>query len=371
MARRVLLIVPTLLLLGCADGQPTSPGALSSPEVVRATPGLLVGSTTVLLTGLDAPKGIAFGPQGALYVVESGNTSINGPCIVEPRGEKCYSGTGAVTRYWKGRQERVASGLPSVYVAAVNDITGPADIGFLGVGDAIVSIGWGGPPAGRALLGAYSTGFGDLIKLAPSGHWKVVADVSAVEDAENPAGGPVDSNPFGLLNEAGARFVADAGGNSLIQVMANGATSVVATFPSLPAPPPFSQSEAVPTEVQRGPDGALYVSTLSGVPFLSGNARIYRVVPGQAPTVYIDGFKTITDFAFAPDGGLYVVEYASAPVFFGGPGKLTYVAPDGARTVLKSDLTFPTAVAVGPDGAIYVSNKGNMAGVGEVLRIVP
>ena len=65
-----------------------------------------------------------------------------------------------------------------MYVAAVNDIIGRADIGFLGVGDAIVSIGWGGPPAGRALLGAYETGFGDLIKLAPSGHWKVVADIS-------------------------------------------------------------------------------------------------------------------------------------------------------------------------------------------------
>ena len=101
----------------------------------------------------------------------------------------------------------------------------------------------------------------------------------------------MDSNPYGLLNEAGARFVADAGGNSLIQVMANGATNAVATFPSLPAPPPFSQSEAVPTEVQRGPDGALYVGSLSGVPFLSGNARIYRVVPGQAPTVYIGGLR--------------------------------------------------------------------------------
>jgi hypothetical protein len=325
----------------------------------------------VLLTGLDAPKGIAFGPQGALYVVESGNTTVNGPCVVAPRGEKCYSGTGAVTRYWKGRQERVASGLPSVYNAAASDIIGPADIGFLGVGNAIVSIGWGGAPAGRALLGAYSTGFGTLIHLEPSGHWKIVADVSAVEDAENPAGGPLDSNPFGLLNEAGVRFVTDAGGNSLIQVSANGATSVVATFPTLPAPPPFNQSEAVPTEVQRGPDGALYVSTLSGVPFLPGNAKIYRVVPGEEPTVYLDGFKTITDFAFAPDGGLYVVEYASAPVFFGGPGKLTYVAPNGVRTVVKSDLISPTAVAVGPDGAVYVSNKGNVAGVGEVLRIVP
>lgn len=147
--------------------------------------------------------------------------------------------------------------------------------------------------------------------------------------------------------------------------------SLVATFPSTPAPPPFGQSEAVPTEVKRGPDGALYVSTLSGVPFLAGAAAIYRVVPGQAPQVYTGGFKTITDFDWGPDGSLYVVQFASSPVFFGGPGLLIRVAPDGTRTTISSALTSPTGVAVGSDGAIYVSNKGNPAGVGEVLRIVP
>jgi DNA-binding beta-propeller fold protein YncE len=127
----------------------------------------------------------------------------------------------------------------------------------------------------------------------------------------------------------------------------------------------------VPTEVARGPDGALYVSTLTGVPFVAGNAAIYRVVPGQAPTVYAGGFKTITDFAFAPDGGIYLVEFASGPVFFAGPGRLLYVAPGGAVTELSATLTSPTGVAVGPDGAVYVSNKGNQTGTGEVLRFVP
>ena len=120
-----------------------------------------------------------------------------------------------------------------------------------------------------------------------------------------------------------------------------------------------------------GPDGALYVSTLTGVPFLAGAAVIYRVVPGEAPTVYAGGFKTITDFDFGADGSLYVVQYASSPVFFGGPGLLIRVAPDGTRTTLSSTLINPTGVVVGPDGAVYVSNRGNLAGVGEVLRIVP
>jgi len=141
--------------------------------------------------------------------------------------------------------------------------------------------------------------------------------------------------------------------------------------PPGPFNPPFAQSEAVPTEVTRGPDGALYVSTLTGVPFRPGAAAIYRVVPGQAPVVYAGGFTQVTDFAWGADGSLYVLQYASAP-FFGGPGSVVRVAPDdGARTTVINTLTAPTGIAVGPDGALYVSNRGNVEAVGEVLRIVP
>ena len=371
MPKSALLLCSAILLAACTETQPTDPDATAAAST--AEPGARQASvtTTVFLSGLDSPRGLSFGPEGALYVVEAGARAINGPCVAVPRGESCYSGTGAVTRYWKGQRERIVSGLPSIFNPVTLDIVGPSDIAFLGRGNAAVTIGWGGNPALRAGLGALGASFGHVIQLNASGGWRAVADISAVEVASNPAGGPVDSNPYGILNEAGVRFVADAGGNSLIALRSDGSTSVVATFPPRPAPAPFGQSEAVPTEVERGPDGALYVSTLSGVPFAIGNAIIYRVVPGQAPTVYADGFKTITDFTFAPDGGLYVVEYASAPVFFGGPGRLTHVAPGGTRTVLNAALTFPTGVAVGPDGAVYVSNFGSQEAVGEVLRIVP
>ena len=112
------------------------------------------------------------------------------------------------------------------------------------------------------------------------------------------------------------------------------------------------------------------MSTLTGAPFVAGAAAIWRVVPGQAPTVYVGGFKTITDFDFGPDGTLYLVQFASGP-FFGQPGLLIRVPPNGAPQTINSSLTNPTGVLVGPGGAIYVSNRGNVAGVGEVLRIVP
>jgi glucose/arabinose dehydrogenase len=357
-------------IAACTDPPTASPSASVTlmPSGVSANG---VPTVDVVMQGLDSPRGLAWGPEGALYVVEAGNTTVTSNCVTVARGLTCYSGTGAVSRLYKGRQERVASGLPSLYLAALTDIGGPNDIDFQGRGNAWVTIGFGGNPALRAGLGSAGAAFGHLVRLQPSGGWSVQSDISAFEAANNPAGGPVDSNPYGVLAEAGRQFVTDAGGNALLEVTADGRVSLVSVFPTSAAPPPFNQSEPVPTEVKRGPDGALYVSTLTGAPFVAGSAAIYRVVPGGAPTVYEGGFKTITDFDFGPDGSLYVIQYASAPVFFGGPGLLIRVAPDGTRTTLYGALTNPTGVLVGPDGAIYVSNRGNVASVGEVLRIVP
>ena len=361
-----LAFLPLVLLAACADEVPTS---LDPAVSAKRAPVAAAAAVSVVMSGLDAPRGLAWGPEGALYVAEAGTAQVVGPCATVPRGASCYSGTGAVSRLWKGEQTRVVSGLPSHYNATTVDIAGPQDIDFQGRGNGYVTIGWGAPPAARSQLGALGPLFGTLIKLRPSGGWSVEADISGFEAATNPDGGPVDSNPFGVLAEPGHQLVADAGGNSLVQVDADGTISLVAVFARVPAGAPTS--EPVPTEVKRGPDGALYVSILSGVPFTAGNAGIYRVVPGEPPVLYVGGFKTITDFDIAPDGTLWIVQYASSPTFFGGPGLLIRVDRDGTRTVVSAALANPTGVLVGPDGAIYVSNRGNLADVGEVLRIVP
>ena len=357
----------SLVAVACTDGAPTDITAVSAPAGARVGADVTAStaSVTVVMSNLNAPRGLAWGPEGALYVAEAGTPAINGPCVPTPRGQACYSGTGSISRLWKGEQERVATGLPSLFQVGPNDIAGPHDISFQGKGNGYVTIGWGGPPALRAGFGPLGERFGTLIRLTPNGAWTVQADLAGFEAANNPAGGPVDSNPYGVLAEPSREFVTDAGGNSLLEVTAAGAVSLVAVLP------PAGTSEPVPTEVVRGPDGALYVSTLTGVPFVAGAAGIWRIVPGAAPTLFAGGFKTITDFDFGPDGSLYVVQYASSPTFFGGPGLLIRVAPSGARTTISSALANPTGVLVGPDGAVYVSNKGNLAGVGEVLRIVP
>lgn len=327
---------------------------------------------TVVMSGLDNPRGLGFAPNGALYVAEAGRGG-SGPCVISGVGEtRCFGTTGAITRLWQGQQSRVAEGLESHALPDGSSASGPNDISFQGAGGAYITMGLGGGAEFQAALGGKY--FGTLIHMAASGKWKVVADVAAHEFENNPAGGPVDSNPFGVLAEPGGRLIADAGANALLRVADNGTVETLAVFASQPNPTPVGPRtiEAVPTAVARGADGALYVGQLTGVPFAPGLANIYRVLPGQDPVVHCSGFKTIIDLAFGPDGSLYVVENATGGLFFApNTGRLSRVGPDCARTPLLIGLDRPTAVAVGDDGAIYVTHHGVTAGAGEILKIEP
>jgi hypothetical protein len=78
-------------------------------------------------------------------------------------------------------------------------------------------------------------------------------------------------------------------------------------FPVQPTPAPDGTvipMHFVPTTVARGPDGAFYVGQLTGFPFPVGGARVWRVEPGSAPTVYASGFTNIIDIAFDRRGRL-------------------------------------------------------------------
>jgi hypothetical protein len=332
----------------------------------------------VVASGLDNPRGLRFGPGNALYVVEAGRGG-SGPCIPQPDAPpgtvRCYGPTGAVTRVTGvGAQQRVVTGLPSFAVNGVQ-ATGPHDIDFA-LGRGWITIGLAGDPAIREPLVSSGIRLGSLVRVQPSGAWDYVVDIAAHEAAVNPAGGTVDTNPYGLRVFDDRAVVADAGANALLQVNLNATISTLTVFPSRDQATPFGSTvpmQSVPTAVEEGPDGNLYVGELTGFPFPAGGARVYRIPRnGGAPQVVASGFTNVIDIAFDRQGRGYVLEFDSDGLLGPGEtGRLVRVDANGLQTVISSTLIRPGGVAVGPDGALYVTTRSIFPGLGEVVRIAP
>jgi hypothetical protein len=336
-------------------------------EPARA--GSVTYEATVWASGLNSPRGLAFDPGGALWVTEAGYADGSTAPSTRVRSDTLiYNETGSLTRIAGGVQTRPITGLPSLFVLATGQMdAGPADVFFDAGGAMSLLISGGGNVVVRGTdLAPVGYQFGRLLR--PGG----AVDVAAHELANNPGGGAVDSNPWRVAPGFGGTLATDAAANALLRVADDGSIGTVATFGArnLGGPRP---TEAVPTGVEIGPDGAAYVAELTGFPFIPGSSRIHRVESDGSQSVFASAFTMLIDIAFDADGDLYALGYDSNGLLApGGEGQLWKVARDGSASLVWSEgLMQPTGLAVGPDGAAYVSNIGNGAGLGQVLRIAP
>ncbi len=364
-------------------------------------------SFSVIADGLYNAGGLSFGPDGNLYVTEAG-IGGSGGCVPPASGQGdslCYGTSGAVTKIENGKTKRILTGLPSLALPDGTGASGPRDIQFDAKGKPYVLIGYGANPTFRDRNLDY-TDLGKII--APdfnTNSWTSVADLANYELVNNPDGGDVGSNPLGFVIDGNKLVVVDAGANDLLSVNTDGRNlQAIVAFPqdilTNPVFPPSgtpsnepaqvpSQGEvvrsptagrspsqfptqAVPSSVAKGLDGAYYISQFTGFPFPEGGAKIYRVGADGLPTIFADGFTQLTDLEFDPAGNLYALQYANQSAWKGNfDGSVIKIATDGTRTTLLSGngLESPSALTIGADGAVYVTNRGDRPGLGQVIRI--
>jgi hypothetical protein len=341
----------------------------------------------VVASGLNNPRGLAFTSSGDDLLVAEAGVGGSSPCFDGPEGKACLGSTGAITRVdvSTSKVERLVTGLPSLGLADPPgfNATGPHDVAAIDENEFYVVIGLGGTPSVRSALGADAAQLGHVVRVRRGGAPQSLADLAAFEVANDVDGAGPDSNPYSLAWRSDRLFVVDAGANTLTAVDNDGKVQVSAMFPSrlAPAPPFISppppggqiEMQAVPNSATVGPDGAVYVGELTGFPFPSGGANVYRIGANGEAVLYANGFTNIIDLDFDNQGNLYVLEIAKDSLLTqGGPptGRLVRVARDSkVQTVIASDgLTTPGGLLVG-DNAIYISNFGVFPGQGQIVRI--
>ncbi|WP_022890711.1 ScyD/ScyE family protein [Agromyces italicus] len=349
--------------------------AVTASPATAAPPGS--GPVTVA-TGLNNPRQLSVGPGQRLYVAEAGTADSCDPIPgAGPEFQVCGL-TGSVTEVSGTHQRRVVTGLPTMDF--LGEIVGASDVAVRG-GEIIVLIGGlaGAATARDSLPDQYSA-FGTLrtarLKSAPltGADLTPVADLNAHEVANNPDGNiPPDSNAVGFTAlSAESWAVADAGGNTLLAVD-EGGESTVGVFPNgPPVPNPFGPGlippQAVPTDVAVGPDGAFYVSQLTGFPFPTGGSTIWRVTVDGQVSAFATGLTMVTSLAWKGDA-LYAVQLDDGNFFDGHVGSLRKVTAGGSvHEAVIANLSAPYGVAIRGNSA-FLTVDSVSAGGGSVIEV--
>jgi sugar lactone lactonase YvrE len=330
---------------------------------------------TVVASGFNGPQGITIDSEDYLWVIDSG---LGGDKDIQylsmETGEPFSTHMGPSARIVKvspsGEQTVVAT-LPSLAVSDM-EMVGGARLTWL---DGVL----------YATSGGWMGGVGDppdlvgTVVRVEGGDVTEVADMWPYERDHNPDGFILETHPYGIsVGPDGWLWIANAGANTLMRVNpASGEIENVAVFDGLPSPIPnparnnAMEADPVPTAVVFDEAGNAYVSLLGGFPFVPGSAKVLMVTPDGTISDYATGLTMLTDLQRGPDGALYAVQFGmfteQGPV--PNAGSIVRIHEGNASEVLVSGLPFPTSLAFDQDGNAFVTINGLGApGSGAILR---
>jgi hypothetical protein len=329
--------------------------AAGAALAMATAPAALAETVETVARGLDNPRGVAIGPDGAVYVANAGKAGRQ--CQGKGEARQCLGTTGKIVRVANGAKRTVAKGFISAGAPGGLFTTGVHAVSVAPDGKVYGVMTSGPPQMIKGLPGPARAQAGRLFDVS-GGNLSAVARIDVVEWRRNldKAKGDRNSNPYALLALADRQIVVDAGANAVLEVR-DGKVRPLAVIPK------NGRAQAVPAAIALGPGGDYYVGELAEAAG-KGKARVWRIpAAGGTPSVHATGFTAITGVAFGPDGSMFVTEFARNLRKEDARGRVVRVAPDGTRTFLGAkQLMFPTGAAVDATGAVYVSNFSTLPG---------
>jgi DNA-binding beta-propeller fold protein YncE len=313
----------------------------------------------VLVSGLYNPRGLAVGPDGAVYITEAGR---GGDQAVKAGFYKIpfqIGRTARVTRVMPdGQWQIILDALPSVQTP--DDIFGATAVTFID-DNLYVLTAAGGRDVGDP---SYDNA---VLQVAPDGTVTQIVNITTMNYQDPPLARLQDLRadveggvPFGLTALNGRLYATDGNLETVTEINLDGTTRRMVSLPA---------SNRVLVGLTGAPDGSLWVCEYGPTPHPPGASKIDRLTLDDELTPVWTGLSEAIQIAFGPDGSAYALEFASK-ARVPSSGSLVRRWPDGHVETVLTGLNFATGLAIGPDGAVYIAENGHKSenGTGRVIR---
>jgi hypothetical protein len=310
-----------------------------------ASPARQVGNPEVLAKNLAAPLSAAVADDGSVYV--TGNFSGTLYHVVPGS---------APTTVYQASTKGSEVGAVSVHGDRVV-------FGITGKSKLLMQMVAGGAPTTLANVGKYEKTKNPDGKTVYGFKGITKACEAKIPKNMGPANytGIVDSHPYATEQTDTTTYLADAAGNDILSISPTGVIKTVAVLPATKVKISAGAAEAnglpnctvghsykfepVPTDVELGPDGNLYVSSLPGGPedgSTGPQGRVYKVNPNTGKVTQVAaGFVSTVDLAVADNGDIYVAQLFT--------GVVSRIKASNGKVKDFMQLSMPGAIEWTPD----------------------